>query len=133
MTVYKQDYLTFGMKTCTNASIALSQLAGISQISSYEIEIEMRLLYITFRIYNEGTLVKKVEKGNLYDCDKERDYWIGWRNGTIEVGMGNVFGSTTQVDYYDPDPHEVNFLGFASANDTRWNLHHIQGNSSLSF
>ena len=128
MTVYKQDYLVFTIKTCSDASIALSQLAGISEVSAYEIEIQLTPTTVYYRIYDEGESVKNGSTLNFKDCKKtEQEYWICWRNGTIEIGKGTLLGQTKQLDYYDPDPHDVNFLGFASKKDTRWYFHDVQG------
>ena len=128
MTTAGRDHLTFRLTTCGSAQIALSQLAAVTEVASYEIDIAVGTLLDAVRIRSEGVQQASKVIPDIAGCKKDKAFWIGWRDGKVEIGLGNIFGQTSVLAWTDTSPHEVNFIGMGSSNDgvTQWYFESLQ-------
>ena len=129
MTAGSRDHMSFRLRTCGSAHVALSQLAAVTDVASYELDIGMGVLQDTLRIRSGGVEKAKKSVLDIGSCRQERDFWVGWRGGTVQIGLGTIPGDSSMVSWTDPNPHEVNFVGTASSDGDAayWDLQAIQG------
>ncbi|CAD5116870.1 DgyrCDS5711 [Dimorphilus gyrociliatus] len=120
-TVERRDgFFAFRVRSCQDAHISLALNQG-----ERDYEVVLGSYYNTkfsLRKYR-GRYVQKdvVNQNGVVHCIDFRAFWISWRNGTISVGRGSVYGRNTEVELYDKDFRGVSVLGFTQfAVDADW-------------
>ena len=116
LTVPDRTYKVFRIKACSDAKVALSQFVGNTATHSYEV--------VYGATSNSRTVLRKYSLGvstevatgpspNVLNCELPDFFWVSWENGFIAAGRGLHPGEDGFVGYRDPQPYEVNALGFA--------------------
>lgn len=119
--------LTFQVKACNDAHIALSQDKGVDSRNTYEVVIggwSGRRSVI--RDCKQCAYKARSNKRQTVNCKTYLPFWIGWENGIIRVGTGNVVGNGQFMMWNDAGPHDVNYVavstGFGSNGDWKFNV-----------
>lgn len=122
-TVERRDgFFTFRVRSCQDAHISLALNQGEKD---YEVVLgAFKNQKFSVRKYRGGYAQKDVVNQNgVVHCIDFRAFWISWRNNTISVGRGSIFGKNTEVELYDKDFRGVSVLGFTQwAVDGDWFL-----------
>lgn len=51
---------------------------------------------------------------NLVECMRPNKFWIGWSQGNLRVGKGDVFGEGQFLQWQDPSPVTVNYVAVSA-------------------
>ena len=119
--IRQEKYIQFKVKGCNDAHLILSENRNDS-FQSYEIVIGG---------WGDTTSVirscrqcqhRAVKYHTPISCTEYKPFWVSWRNGTIRVGEGQEVGTGVFMEWTDPNPHPVKFIGFSSWSDhpTQW-------------
>jgi hypothetical protein len=51
---------------------------------------------------------------NVPSCTEFNYFWISWANGMIKMGKGLISGEDTFIEYDDPNPYTVRYMGVST-------------------
>lgn len=107
----RDGFFTFRVRSCQDAHISFALNQGEKD---YEVVLgSHRNQKYSVRKYRGGYVQKDVVNQNgVVHCINFRAFWVSWRNNTISVGRGSIFGKNTEVELYDKDFRGVSVLGF---------------------
>lgn len=115
--------VTFTVKACNDAHIALSSVKGDDSKDTYEIVIGGWWdSQSVIRDCKQCAHMAEVRHpSHPVSCTEARPFWISWSNNYIRVGTGNSVGLQQFMSWDDPSPHPVNYIavstGFGSTGD----------------
>lgn len=49
----------------------------------------------------------------ILNCTQSRSFWISWLNGAVSVGQGCVINQNVIINYTDPNPIQIGYMGLA--------------------
>ena len=129
ITVLSQN-ITFTVRACRDAHIALSKTRENVRADTYEIVIGgWGNSKAVIRRAVQGKPVSEVTIPDLLHCSEFRQFWISWYNGEIVVGQGSL-GSNEILRYSNSSPNEISAVaittGFGIEGD--WKLKQNPGN-----
>lgn len=115
----RQEFITFVVKACKDASILLSDSHTINPELAYEIIIgaEENTKVVIRELYNDGNLAE-TESTFILSCTEQRAFWLSWHNGTARIGFGLVYSVNVILEkqLYEAveGSYRVNALGLAT-------------------
>ncbi|XP_045191095.1 uncharacterized protein LOC123547911 [Mercenaria mercenaria] len=121
--VTKTSSVTFAVKACNDAHIALSKTKGLDSSDTYEIVIGgWSDSESVIRDCKQCAHMDEVHhKSHPLSCSQPHPFWVSWDNNYIRVGKGNTVGEQQFMVWNDTDPHPVNYVavstGFGSTGD----------------
>jgi Farnesoic acid 0-methyl transferase len=88
----KDDRLSFSVKGCNDAHIMTQTVPGSTVDKHFEIVIGgWTNTRSAIRSRRGGSELVGYEEVGIMACDEYRQFWISWRNGTLEVGKNAVY------------------------------------------
>ena len=114
---YKEQYLTFKVKSCSNTFILLSSVSDLISADFYEIGLGVSNNYRYFVLRKKfDNVVMSRHEPNILNCNEYRPLWLSWSSGQICVGRGAMVGVDTFFNWTDPaDPIDVTAIGVLSS------------------
>lgn len=114
--VTKTTSVTFAVKACNDAHIALSKTKGLDSKDTYEIVIGgWADSESVIRDCKQCQHMDEVRhKSHPLSCSQQHPFWISWSNNYIRVGMGYIVGEQQFMSWNDTDPHSVNYVAIAT-------------------
>ena len=90
LSVQGQDYAVFTVRTKNDAHIGLSEHPGVFNRNMYEIVIgAYSNTACDIRIGKQGEIKHHMQTPGILSDVEPRTFWVGWKNGLIEVGVQN--------------------------------------------
>ena len=80
--------MAFKVKACSEVWLALSQVPGLVEASTYQIGIgvgQQGAAKDAVQIYSDGDVKRTVTFQDILKCDEFSEFWISWENGFIKV------------------------------------------------
>lgn len=109
-------------QACTDMKVALSRDPQVTDSNVYEIIVGgWTNTQSVIRRGLGGDTVATVATPDILSCSESRPFWIGWQNGNITVGRGNVTGQESFMSYADPAPYVIAAVSLASGYDGNGN------------
>ena len=137
MTVERQDFVVFRVKSCADAFIRLSDTQNGKDV--YEIAIgedpQDGPIRSVIRNGKNGTEEAWKDTPGILSCAEFRQFWASWTNGLIQFGTGPVPGQNSIIGWKDPDAFSVTTLSVATGWDTtgEWKFDVKPGKSASYF
>ena len=112
-----QSYVTFQLRGCKEARVALAQTPFNASDGAYEVVIgyqDNMASKINRNVGDQNPVVSVVTE-NILDCYTYRPFWIRFDqvHGKISVGQG-VLDSGLLMEWQDGSPHKVHAVGFGT-------------------
>ena len=132
--VYNDYYFVFEIKACGDAMVVLAPSVGDIHLA-FEIGIGLdKNTQSIIRRSIQGPGVMTVSTLNILSCNESRPFWVGWRDGHIEVGKGNIPGQNRFMSYYNassaPRTHAV-AVQTGWGNSGHWTIRHTTGDYNI--
>ena len=109
------DFISFRVKSDSDARIALSNIHGNLEPLAYEVHIGAAKNSKTVLLWGiNGEELTIHETSGILDPYQLKAFWISWRGGLIEVGEGTEPSSDTLISWQDPNPVEINSVAVAT-------------------
>ena len=128
MTEREKTSFQFGIRTCNDALLALTQTYGYTS-NGYEVVIGgFGGGKSVIRKPAQGTDRVEAETPDITHCEETRYFWVSWEGGAIEVGRGLVVGDRIFMRWVDPDPYAITAIGISGWNkENSWEFSHNEG------
>ena len=87
-TTGESPYFVFSVQACNDAHVALSEIPGLHDYNTYEL--------VFGGWANTGSAIREarqrdqrhfVRTPGILSCDEKRTFWVGWKDGLIEVNL----------------------------------------------
>ncbi|XP_071104952.1 uncharacterized protein [Haliotis cracherodii] len=106
--------LTFKVKTCGDAHVALKTLYQNSDTQMYEVVLGgwRNSKSVLRRCAQCDSLVEY--SGGVVSCSQYKQFWMSWSDGTVKAGRGGTVGQDEILSYRDPHPHAINYFAAAT-------------------
>ena len=108
-------YFLFKVKSCQEAHIALTDKPTVWGDYIYDIIIGADSNTQT-QIWKKNITrpVSSTDTDSVLNCDEDRQFWLGYSDGTVEVGRGDTLGQGLLVNYRDPQKPKIFAASLAS-------------------
>ena len=117
--VHDIESMVFRVLTCADAHIALATNVGAFD-EAYEVIIGgFNNTMSSIRYNKNGQSMVNVTTKGVLSCFMPREFWISWRDGSINVGRGGEVFVNTFLSWRDLEPDEVNVMQVSSGNGNR--------------
>lgn len=111
--IREEKHITFEFMGCNDAYLILSENRDDS-VKSYEVLFGgWQNTLSVIRTCRQCQSLATASHSPL-SCHTYRPFWVSWVNGTVRAGEGKNVGINTFMEWTDPTPHPVNFLGISS-------------------
>ncbi|XP_061194695.1 uncharacterized protein LOC133202836 [Saccostrea echinata] len=130
--IRQEKHITFDVMGCNDAHLILSKIRN-DTVSSYEIVFGgWSNTQSVIRTHKQGKAMSSALHSPL-SCNTSRPFWVSWENGKIKAGEGKVVSNGTFMEWTDPKPHPVNFIGISSwtTAETHWKFNKAPYNSTF--
>ena len=138
ISVKDQTFLTLEVRSCLDARIALSAIPGNWDEQTYEVVLgATNNTKSIIRDTRDGDDKSVADTPGVLDCEQPKAFWVGWKDGNIEVGQGNVYGRDVLLQWRDSkDPHPVYAVSFTvgtfQPRYALWTIREPAGRNNLS-
>ncbi|XP_013397759.1 uncharacterized protein LOC106164412 [Lingula anatina] len=122
--------VTFKVKTCRAAFVALSPTTNSKDRNKYEIVINSGSAGSTTVIREQanGRNLGTKLTPTVLNCNTFQAFWLSWDGGHIKLGSGTTVGQNVLVDYADPSPYSVSTLSVMTTGGTgQWQISNPYG------
>ena len=110
-----RQHLLFSLETCREAYLVLTNQPGVTEDNAYHVVIGAQDNSVTeIRKQSPQTETKSFSTPDILSCTEMRQFWLKWEAGTIELGTGEVVGSSSLFSWRDLSPYDVNAISPAS-------------------
>ena len=105
----------FKVQACNDAHVGLFEVLDTSGKFPYEIVFGGSKNQWTY-IRNQSLIsnVASARTPNILDCSKFKTLWVSWRGGFIEAGVGAIVGDNKVIDWQDPQPRGIHYVGIST-------------------
>ena len=123
--------MTFSVKACSEAFIALSAVQGNPYILTYEVAIGISGGNVNELRHGVGGSVQATHSDTLLHCDETRHFWVSWTDGSVEFGKGQSVGSDKLLSWVHDTPYDVDAVSVSTQNSVEgtWEFTSIAGTS----
>ena len=110
------SYLTFSVRACQDAHIALGRFAGETGALEVVLGVDgnQRSVILSTK---QGREVASMDTPNILSCDQFRDFWVGWSEGDIRFGRALIFGRQFILGWKSEVPRFIRTIEVASGTD----------------
>ena len=112
-----RSYLTFQIRACHDAQLALATLPTVADVLAYQVIIGGWIntkSAIRHRLSYGTGLDAEVETVGILDCQEARGFWVGWAAQRIAVGYGNIPFEAEFLSYTDTEYRLVTSVGLST-------------------
>ena len=107
--------MMFEVMACNDAHLELMEVPGNMTSDNYEIVLAgYGGKKSAIREGRSQKSVVLVDTPDLLNCNESRQFWVGWKDGYINVGRGRRYGQESFMSWQDPNPHPVNAISLAT-------------------
>ncbi len=122
--------MSFKVKACGQALIAMSRVEGLTSRDTCEVRLGT---YSNSKseMVCDGPTVDTADTPDVLGCHEDRAFWIAWQGGVFRAGSGGQAFRNELLVYPHPNPHPVGGVSFATTgSDGIWTIHRLGGEPS---
>ncbi len=134
--VLKETFVTFQLKSCNPAYIALMKYPGSTNDNSFEFGIGTGENNNNVYVAKERVIKESKVINDILPCSDFQSFWVSWDNKYVTLGGGTVEGQGTIISYMDLEKIVVTAVAFATGEGRhivggQWAFVHPQGMTIL--
>ena len=131
-TVDDRSSLTFRVRACNDAHLALASVLGDTSYHTYEVVIGASSnQYSVIRNMTLQNNLMAAHTPDILSCDESRPFWLSWAGGLIQVGRGTRVSVDRFIEWQETEPYPTNAVAISTGWGAtgEWQFTDIQGYS----